>query len=129
MIDKILLTLDARGMNQSELEALAGLPPSRISRWKAGTGEPTASQTGRIARALNVSVEYLVFDDIGTTEEDHSEEVAKILWLAEKLGYEMAIRRLIDATVITSPVPTIEERKKERLPQDRNPNGSRKSGA
>lgn len=64
MVDKIVMLLDQRRLDQDEFESLAGLARGRISKWKADQGEPTASQTLRMARLLQVSMEFLADESI-----------------------------------------------------------------
>jgi transcriptional regulator with XRE-family HTH domain len=90
MIDKILRRLEEMDMDQGELESAA----NRISKWKGGTGEPTASQAFKMARVLRLSLDYLLDDAI---EEQVIEDVnlrSRVLWLAEQITYETAIKRL-----------------------------------
>lgn len=63
MIEKITLALADRGLTQRGLEQRAGLSENRISKWKDGTGEPTARQALLMARLLGLPLEYLVDDD------------------------------------------------------------------
>jgi transcriptional regulator with XRE-family HTH domain len=64
MIDKIVTLAEAKGWDQGEFESLAGLPHGRISKWKADQGEPNARQALRMARLLDVPVEFLVDDSM-----------------------------------------------------------------
>jgi transcriptional regulator with XRE-family HTH domain len=96
MLEKILRLLDARpDLDQGGLEVAARLPQGRISKWKAGKGEPTAAQALRIARVLRVGVEYLVDDDLTEVVPAISEEDQRILDLAHELGFKRAQRRLL----------------------------------
>lgn len=100
MIDKIVILADAKGWDQGEFESLAALPQGRISKWKAGKGEPTAKQALQMARLLNVTVEFLIdpaleqplVPEILTLEED--ERAVLDLYHALDLGRREAMRRL-----------------------------------
>lgn len=63
MLDKLMSSLTERGLDQDELEVLAGLAKGRITKWKDGQGEPSARQAVRIAKALNVDVVWLIDDE------------------------------------------------------------------
>jgi transcriptional regulator with XRE-family HTH domain len=65
VIDRICRLLAERGHSQVWLCRKIGVREKRISRWKAGHGEPSGSQLYRIARALGVPMESLVDDDSG----------------------------------------------------------------
>lgn len=64
MLKKLIMTLEKRGIDQCELETLAGLAKGRISKWKDGQGEPTASQSARIARVLGIDPAWLIDDEM-----------------------------------------------------------------
>lgn len=70
MLEKIQTLIRAKGLTQKEVEAQLGFPENRISKWMNGTGEPSASQTWRLARALGVSAEYLLNDDVDDPAND-----------------------------------------------------------
>jgi transcriptional regulator with XRE-family HTH domain len=46
-------------MSQHELARLCGLSINQISRYELGLREPTSTSLVKIARALNVSIDYL----------------------------------------------------------------------
>ncbi len=62
VIEKMVVLAKRKGLDQGELEQLAGLPKGRISKWKGGTGSPTVKQAVRIARELGVDVGFLLDD-------------------------------------------------------------------
>jgi transcriptional regulator with XRE-family HTH domain len=62
MVEKIRKLIDDQGMTQTAFEVMAGLPQARISKWASGRGEPTLSQAFRMARALDVPLDYLADD-------------------------------------------------------------------
>jgi transcriptional regulator with XRE-family HTH domain len=100
MIDKILMLAEAKGWDQGELESRAGLARGRISKWKADQGEPTASQTLRIARLLNVSMEFLADDRMSTPAPPPSASLADDertiveLYRDLEIGKREAVKRL-----------------------------------
>lgn len=58
---KIDRLLAEKGMTQTELEHSAGLAPNRIAKLRT-SGELTARQALRVARVLDVPIEWLVDD-------------------------------------------------------------------
>jgi transcriptional regulator with XRE-family HTH domain len=64
MLQKLDDLIQEKGLDQDELEQLAGLAKNRISKWKGGQGEPTASQALRMSRVLDVPLLYLVDDEL-----------------------------------------------------------------
>lgn len=63
MVDKIKAALESKGWTQSAFEKLALLSENKISKWKDDKGRPTAQEALRMARLLEISVEYLIDDD------------------------------------------------------------------
>jgi transcriptional regulator with XRE-family HTH domain len=120
MIEKILRLLDEKDMTQSELESAARLAPNRISRWKAGTGEPTASQAVTIARVLDVPVQFLVDDAIESPQPKEDPQLREILDIVRRLGYDTAKDRLIAAPDVVFDRPGYGEMKTERPASGRN---------
>lgn len=59
LIDVIGAELAARSMNWTRLSELTGFESWRLSRWKAGTGEPDFQQTLKIARAIGLSLDEI----------------------------------------------------------------------
>lgn len=97
MLEKICNLIAERGLTQDGLERGVKLARNRISKWKDGKGEPTARQLYRIARALGVSMEYLVDDDVQRpSERPAMTGDEEMVWhLVRKLGVDLAIRRLM----------------------------------
>lgn len=120
MVDKIVMLAEARGWDQGELESRAGLARGRISKWKADQGEPSAKQALRMARLLNVSMEYLADDDL-----DEPAPVPSIALAADEraiidlyhdleLDKREAVKRL--ATPLTTPVPWLPGAVRDQTP-------------
>ena len=49
-----------RGLNQSELAGLAGLPPSSIAHFEANSRKPSFYTLRKLANALEVTTDYLL---------------------------------------------------------------------
>jgi transcriptional regulator with XRE-family HTH domain len=61
--EKIAWLCRERGLTQKRVGELAALPENRISKWLDGQGEPTARQALRLARVLDVPMDWLVDDE------------------------------------------------------------------
>lgn len=51
---------DLRELSQTQLAALAELPPSSVSHFEAGARKPSFENLKRLATALNVTTDYLL---------------------------------------------------------------------
>ena len=67
LFDKIQAILKARHISQAEFSRRIQVTPQRYSKWVHGTGEPGPISLLRIARALNVTMESLVDDQLPPT--------------------------------------------------------------
>lgn len=105
MLDKILVAMDERGLDQDELERRAKLPKGRISKWKKGTGRIAAKQALAIARVLKVSLESLIDEssEVNLLSENES-DAAYLIQLFKDLGLtrEEAARRLAGQRLVAA---------------------------
>lgn len=64
--DRLQKARELRELSQSSLAAKAGLPASSISHFEAGSRKPSFENLRRLARALDVSTDYLLgrVDDV-----------------------------------------------------------------
>ena len=62
--DSIKQVRKEAGWSQAELGERIGTDPGRISRYESGRITPSADALVRIAEALDVSLDYLLVDDI-----------------------------------------------------------------
>ena len=98
--DKLQKLCILRNVDQVALASLLGVSKSTISRVMSGLQEPKLSMAGRLARALGVTLDYLV-DESMELDATHqvvvvSEEELMILKLVRRLGANIAIDRLLD---------------------------------
>jgi transcriptional regulator with XRE-family HTH domain len=90
-----------RNLDQSTLASKVGLSKSSISRILSGVQEPKLRLAYDLAKALGVTLDYLVEDapELGPTQ--HlvmvSEEEMMILKIVRRLGSNLAIDRLLNA--------------------------------
>lgn len=91
-----------RGLDQTTLANRVRLSKSTISRILSGSQEPKLGQAFAIARALGVTLDYLV-DEAPEFDETQrmvmvTEEELTILKLVRRLGTEVALDRLLTLT-------------------------------
>jgi transcriptional regulator with XRE-family HTH domain len=58
---------DDRGLSQSELARLAGMQPSAIAHFEADRRKPSFDNARALAKALNISADYLLGTGQATT--------------------------------------------------------------
>ena len=117
-----------KGLNGQRLARLSQVSDSEISRILAGKSLPGLENAFRLAKAVGVSLDYLADDSLETdptkTSDVTSEldrgllrtardlgtrEASQLLEMARFVGYEAAMRRLLDAK------PTIEAAEPNRI--------------
>jgi len=62
--DKIETLRKAKGWSHEELAEKMGTTPSSVSRWKSGRVTPSAETLAQLAQLFDVTVDYLLFDDV-----------------------------------------------------------------
>ncbi len=112
--DKLQLLMARRGLNGQKLARLSKVSDSEISRILQGKSRPGLDNAFRLAKSVNVTLDYLA-DDSADVEppqpgESLSPEERKLLEVAQKigctkvltilenirfLGYEVAMSRLV----------------------------------
>jgi transcriptional regulator with XRE-family HTH domain len=96
-----------RNLDQSTLATMVGLSKSSISRILSGVQEPKLRLAYDLAKALGVTLDYLVEDssELGPTQ--HlvmvTEEEMMILKIVRRLGSNVAIDRLLNVAPISAP--------------------------
>jgi transcriptional regulator with XRE-family HTH domain len=117
--EKLQILMARHSLNGQKLAKLSQVSDSEISRILQGKSRPGLDNAFRLAKAVNVSLDFLADDsrdvDADQPAEHHSPEERKILGLAQKigsaevlailenvrfLGYEVAMSRLIGARPI-----------------------------
>ena len=74
--DRLRAARKLRGLEQVELAAKAGLPPTSISHFEGGSRKPSFDNLRRLAQALNVTSDYLM----GRTDEPGMSSTADQLY-------------------------------------------------
>jgi transcriptional regulator with XRE-family HTH domain len=99
--DKLQKLCALRGLDQSELASKVGLSKSSISRILSGAQEPKLRLAYDLAKALGVTLDYLVDDspEVGPTDQlvMVTEDEATILKIVRHLGTHVSIARLLNA--------------------------------
>jgi transcriptional regulator with XRE-family HTH domain len=88
-----------KGWTQRELaERLDGVSKSTVSNWMTGKTDPRRKELVQLARLFEVPVAYLASDEQEEPVGDGLSEVQRrVLWAAETVGYELALRRIMNA--------------------------------
>lgn len=94
-MEKVSRLLDERGMIPADLTRLTGIPSGRLSKLAQGQGQLRIPEALRIARALQVSLDFLADDAATNPEPQLSEDDRVILIIARDLGPTEARRRLL----------------------------------
>jgi transcriptional regulator with XRE-family HTH domain len=123
MIQKLLDLLKSRGYTQCAFESRMRWPKTRISKWANGKGEPTAMQAWLAAKELGVSVEYLFDDTMDNPTGTLPPEARTILEIAEHLGWEEAMNRLVGTSSVSR-----DELRGVAIPRGRPKRGDRAGG-
>jgi transcriptional regulator with XRE-family HTH domain len=108
-----------RDLTQAVLAERAGIHPSQLHRYEAGTAQPTLDVLRRLAVALSVSTDSLVFaDDVRTLVEDRLRAAFEsTIYLSE---HEQAvIAEVIEAFVASSVAKSRPNRPRGPIPKKR----------
>src|SRR3954467_11765020 len=110
--DKLQKLCALRGFDQSSLASKVNLSKSSISRILSGAQEPKLRLAYDLAKALGVTLDYLVEEspELGPTQHRVmvTEEEMMILKIVRRLGPNVAMDRLLNvAPGAASPVPEV----------------------
>ena len=122
--EKLLTRMVRLGLNGQKLARTSKVSDSEISRILAGKSRPGLENAFRLARAVGVSLDYLADDTLETdplqnadplTQDERevldlahgigSARAARILDIVRIVGYEIAMRRLLEARPIVEVDP------------------------
>lgn len=96
LVEKLLVLLKKKGYTQRGFEYAAGLSENRISKWKAGQGEASLLEAVRMAKLLEVSLDYLAgVEDRGDRMSELTRDERLVIEMARKLGMDKAQKRLL----------------------------------
>jgi transcriptional regulator with XRE-family HTH domain len=87
-----------QGWTQRDLaERLDGVSKSTVSNWMTGKTDPRRKELVQLALVFGVPVTYLASDDLEEPAGDGLSEVQRrVLWAAETVGYELALKRIMN---------------------------------
>lgn len=109
-----------KGWDQAALNKAAGdaVSPSTMSAYFLGRSRHSMDVALRLARALNVDLEYLADDEMDEPAVNTNSEEAAILDIVRRLGYELASDRLLqkENVIKTARELTSEESAARRKP-------------
>jgi transcriptional regulator with XRE-family HTH domain len=93
-----------KGWTQRDLaERLDGVSKSTVSNWMTGKTDPRRQELVRLAQLFEVPVTYLALDEQEEPTGDRLSEIQRrVLWAAETVGYELALKRIMNAPVTTA---------------------------
>ena len=97
-----------RGYTQQAIADNIALHVNQIKRYEAGTAQPTLETLVRLAKALRLSLDELVFDE---SESQPSAQMKRLVDSVERLseGEQSIIRELIDGMIIKYEVKRLSE--------------------
>jgi transcriptional regulator with XRE-family HTH domain len=108
--DKLQKLCALRGLDQSELASKVGLSKSSMSRILSGAQEPKLRLAYDLAKALGVTLDYLVDEESEVSPFEQRVMVTNdeltILKMVRVLGTEAAMNRLLNAPPGSSQVAT-----------------------
>ena len=95
----------ARGLNQQKLARISEVSDSEVSRIVTGKSNPGLENAFRLARAVEVSLDFLAddaleADPVRPTAEAASDAEREILEVAEEIGYSRACRVLENVRIV-----------------------------
>jgi transcriptional regulator with XRE-family HTH domain len=105
-----------KGWTQRDLaERLDGVSKSTVSNWMTGKTDPRRMELLQLARVFEVPVAYLASDELEHQVGDGLSEIQRrILWAAETVGYELALKRIMNAPDTPAANATTEPARHER---------------
>ena len=97
--NRIVKLRKEQGFTQQSLADKVTLHVSQIKRYESGVAQPTLETLVRIAKALHVSLDELVFDE---HEFDLDDKMKKLFLAVEQLGEkeQALIREMIDGMIV-----------------------------
>ena len=101
---KLKLLREEKGLSQQDLAGRAGINKMLISKYETERSTPSMENLGKIARALDVTVDYMIFDNVpsnGRVEFKDIELLEKFKE-AENLTEEdrKTIKTIVDAIIV-----------------------------
>lgn len=121
--EKLYRQLVRLGWNQQKLSRTSGVSDSEVSRILAGKSNPGLENAFRLSKAVGLSLDFMANEELNedprlevtgltdaqkellaTAKAIGNRQTAQILDIVQHLGYELSLRRLIDARPTIEPV-------------------------
>lgn len=90
--DKLFKMRKKSGKTQAELAEILNVSRQAVSKWEMGTAVPDVTNMMSLSKLFNVSIDYLVNDEIETEEDS---PVVKAAFGIAKINYQYIILRII----------------------------------
>ncbi len=103
--EKLLDQMRAKGLNQQRLARISKVSDSEVSRIVTGKSNPGLENAFRLARAVEVSLDFLADDElqadpIHPSAVEFSDAERELLEVAEAIGYSQACRILENVRIV-----------------------------
>lgn len=121
--EKLYRQLVRLGWNQQKLSRTSGVSDSEVSRILAGKSNPGLENAYKLAKAVGLSLDYMADENVNEDPRQESiglseaqrelltiannvgmRQVSQVLDILQHLGYDVALRRLIDARPVIEPL-------------------------
>ncbi|QQR03292.1 helix-turn-helix transcriptional regulator [Enterocloster clostridioformis] len=91
-------------MTQAELAEILNVSRQAISKWEMGTAVPDVTNMMSLSKLFNVSVDYLVNDELETEEDSPAVKAASGI---TKINYQYILMRVIIAFCVVTSVSIV----------------------
>lgn len=81
------------GLSQKQVALAINVKPPQISKWEAGTQQPSRNNCIKLAELFNVSIDYL----LGNTDQQETDSQTEEMQIREMLRRNPSYRLLFDA--------------------------------
>ena len=108
---KLEALIRKHNLRQGEVAMAIGIPGSRLSEWKSNNWPMPAEIAVKLARALNVTVEYLFDDRLDEPPLSSSKDLEYLLQVIEDSGLTVrdAARRILQhSSPVVEPTPPVQ---------------------
>lgn len=121
--EKLYRQLVRLGWNQQKLSRTSGVSDSEVSRILAGKSNPGLENAFKLAKSVGLSLDFMADENlsedprqesVGLTDSQKEllaiangvglRQVTQLLDIVQHLGYDVALRRLIDARPVIEPL-------------------------
>lgn len=124
--ERLVILRKARGLTQQALADAVGLAVLQIRRYEGGTSQPTLDVIRRLAIALGISADMLVFDE---NERGPADTLRYQFETISRMSAheQQTVRELLDAIIVKHQVSGALERVAKPAAKGNNPSGQSES--